>query len=536
MRVFQRRSWTVLPSVPVVSVLLVLLVGRLFLPGCAAGQEKEYEEWRQQQEQEYQAYLDEQDKAFLQFLEKQWTDVKIQTQVGSLIPDKPEEPPVVDGMEQDAPIVTSRGAGSVEGEDHGLEETARERPSMDRLRESSGSARDGPQKEQEEAKPPSLREEPRSTESAMEASLSFFGVETVIPYDSELTPSLDGEVGEESIRAYWRSMAEADYSPTLEAVQQTRQELGLSDWGYYLYVRDLGHQLYGTGTGSHGVGEAALWTWFMMMKSGYSVRVGYRQQEVFLMLPVDGQIFNRPQLRIDGQRYYLMVEEDSDGSLRTYEGQHASADRVLQLDERVLPTLEKSTQSRSVSFSYDSDRYTIEFDYNTAVLDYLRAYPNVHLEVLFEAGVSTEAESSLRDALRPHLDGRTTREALTFLLRFVQFATQYERDRENFGEERFLFPEESLAAAASDCEDRAVLFGYLARTLLDRQVVGLQWPGHVASAVNEGQGLKASAEDRTVSVDGTTYILADPTYIGSSLGMEMPFVEEKEPEVISFRQ
>jgi hypothetical protein len=28
--------------------------------------------------------------------------------------------------------------------------------------------------------------------------------------------------------------------------------------------------------------------------------------------------------------------------------------------------------------------------------------------------------------------------------------------------------------------------------------------------------------------------MADPTYIGSSLGMEMPFVEGKTPEIISF--
>jgi hypothetical protein len=125
---------------------------------------------------------------------------------------------------------------------------------------------------------------------------------------------------------------------------------------------------------------------------------------------------------------------------------------------------------------------------------------------------------------------------LTFLLRFVQFATEYKRDREHFGEERFLFPEESLAAAASDCEDRAVLFAYLVRTLMERQVVGLQWPGHVATAVKIGTGLEAAPDDWTVSVGGATYIMADPTFIGSSPGMEMPFVEGKEPDILSFRQ
>ena len=55
-----------------------------------------------------------------------------------------------------------------------------------------------------------------------------------------------------------------------------------------------------------------------------------------------------------------------------------------------------------------------------------------------------------------------------------------------------MFAEETLAAKASDCEDRAALFAYLARTVLDRTVVGLQWPNHVATAVKVGNGLQPS--------------------------------------------
>jgi hypothetical protein len=317
-------------------------------------------------------------------------------------------------------------------------------------------------------------------------------------------------------------------------VQVRRDELGLSDWGYYVYLRDLGNRLYEKKGRPVGSNAATLWTWFMMMKSGYAVRVGYRDDNVFLLLPVDAQIYDRPQMYLNDQRYYLMVDEGGGGSLRTYEGQHEEADQVLSIDEQAPPTLEGPTEKRSASFSYDGERYNIEFAYDTAVLDYLRAYPNVELSVLFRSGVSSTAKSSLEDALAPHLKGQSAREALTFLLRFVQFATKYKRDRENFGEERYLFPEESLAVSASDCEDRAVLFAYLVRTLLDRRVVGLEWSSHIATAVKAGGGLEATSEDRTLTVDGTTYIMADPTYIGSSLGMEMPFVEGKAPGVIAF--
>jgi hypothetical protein len=361
-------------------------------------------------------------------------------------------------------------------------------------------------------------------------------VQTTVPYSPSLAPSMDGAPDKESIQAYWRTMAQQEYGSTLEAVQARRDELGLSDWGYYVYLRDLGNRLYQKKGRAAWSNAATLWTWFMMMKSGYAVRVGYRDDNVFLLLPVDGQIYDRPQMYLNDQRYYLMVEGGGGGSLRTYEGQHEEAQQVLTLDERVLPNLEGQTKQRSTSFSFDDERYTIEFSYDTAVLDYLKAYPNVELSVLFQAGASPAAQSSLTDALQPHLEGRSPREAVSFLLRFVQFATKYERDRDNFGEERYLFAEESLAVRASDCEDRAVLFAYLVRTLLDRPLVGLKWPGHVAAAVQAGDGLDATSDDRTLTVDGDTYIMADPTYIGSSLGMEMPFVEGKEPEILSLSQ
>jgi hypothetical protein len=314
----------------------------------------------------------------------------------------------------------------------------------------------------------------------------------------------------------------------LGAVQKQREELGLSDWGYYLYLKDLGARLYGDASSN----ERVLWTWFMMMKSGYAARVGYHGSEVFLMLPVDQKIFGRPQIRIDGQRYYLMVESIS-GSLRTYKEQHAEADGVLRLDEGSLPAFEATPKRRTVAFTFQGERHELEIAYNPATVEYLRAYPNVELEVLMGASVSSEAQASFKETLQPLVTDRPPRASLNLLLKFAQFATDYKRDQEHFGEERYLFPEESLATDYSDCEDRAVLLAYLTRTLLGREVVGLKWPRHVALAVRAGGGLTATSDDRTVTVDGATYIFADPTYIGSSLGMEMPIIEGQAPEIIT---
>lgn len=532
-------------------LLYAVLCGGVLDVGSAYAQ-KDFEEFKNQQQQQYEEYLNEQDKAFLKFLKKQWKDVDVEAQMGSVLDDKPEDIPTIgtpdvepgtsspdrDSNTETTPPSPSPGGEAVTEEDEAKnQEPAEATPSEPAAEESTAESQPQPEE------PPAPEPEPQAPQSQNEGaegmstvSLSFFGVQTVAPYTSALAPTLDAAPGKESIRTFWKELAKQEYAPTLDALKKKRDQLGLSDWGYYVYVRDVANRLYAEKGHSDGSNAATLWSWFMMMKSGYAVKVGYRGDNIFLMLPANTQIYNRPQMYLNDQKYYLMVEESGGGSLRTYEGQHETADQVLTLDERVLPSLEGTTKSRSASFSYDDKRFNIDFEYDTAVLDYLRAYPNVELDVLFQAGVSSVAASSLKKALQPHVKDRSPRDALTFLLQFVQFATKYKRDKENFGEERYLFAEESLAATASDCEDRAVLYAYLVRALLDRTVVGLKWPTHVATAVKAGDGLEATSEDRSLTVDGDTYIMADPTYINSKLGMEMPFVEGKDPEVIKFAQ
>ncbi len=559
----------------------VVLSAALVLPVSAAAQEKDYEEWVRQQRQEYEQYLSEQDEAFLKFLKKEWKSVRVDTASASPLDDKPRQVPRVRGEPPAPPAeppTTDEDPGAVEQEDPTSDPAPSERADEESeeddveqlLNDPDGSTAETsqfPDEEIEEAageleeegaegNPPAGESDPQdpapdeaapdrppssdnasapaeaeAAEVNREASLSFFGTTTAVPYGSALLPNLNGAPGTSSIQEFWKTMASGPHGPTLEAVQGHREDLGLSDWGYYRYLQNLSAQLYGEAAAN----EQTLWTWFMLMKSGYDARVGYRQDQVILLLPVEEQVFDRPQMHVDGQRYYLMADK-AGGSLRTYNGQHEEATQPLHLSAQSLPDLTGAAETGTVSFTFQDERYELDVAYNPSVVDYLEDYPNVELQVLFEAGVSSVARRSLAKALGPLVEDRPPRAALNLLLRFAQFATDYKRDRDHFGEERFLFPEETLTADYSDCEDRAVLMAYLTRELLGREVVGLKWPNHVALAVRASSGLTTTKTDRTVTVDEDTYILADPTYIGSSLGMEMPIVEGQDPELISIKE
>ena len=59
-------------------------------------------------------------------------------------------------------------------------------------------------------------------------------------------------------------------------------------------------------------------------------------------------------------------------------------------------------------------------------------------------------------------------------------------------------------------------------------MVGLNYPNHVATAVKFNTNVTGDA----VLIDNSKYIICDPTYIGSDVGMAMPQFKNVSPSVI----
>ena len=72
-----------------------------------------------------------------------------------------------------------------------------------------------------------------------------------------------------------------------------------------------------------------------------------------------------------------------------------------------------------------------------------------------------------------------------------------------------------------------MLFSWLVHELLGIKVIGLLYPGHMTTAVALKQ---AKADFSTVKYQGNRYVIADPTYVGASVGMAMPSYEKLEPK------
>jgi len=192
------------------------------------------------------------------------------------------------------------------------------------------------------------------------------------------------------------------------------------------------------------------------------------------------------------------------------------------------PKIKTVIVEKVLKFTYDGKKYELPVKYDANVAEFFRSYPQTDLDVYFEAPLSDLALSSLSESFAPILQNRNESEAANVLLRFVQTAFQYQTDDEQFGKEKTFFADEVLFYPACDCEDRSILYSYLVRRILQLDVIGLNYPGHIATAVK----LNSDLDGDHILYKKSKYVISDPTYINANIGVAMPKFKEIQPEII----
>lgn len=377
--------------------------------------------------------------------------------------------------------------------------------------------------------PPQPISEPHSLGALRSVGYTFFDEPIRINYDPMMAVSVGGSISNQSIADYWEEAAKTNPDPFLSQIDAKKSELNLNDWGYYLLLQKSAEGIYG------GSGAASnLLTWYFLVKSGYDARAGFYGNQVFLLIPSKELLYEVPNFTIGGKKYYLLSKVEPGTSLKSlfvYNSKYPGADKSFDVMMISPPNLKRLAQNRTLKFDYEGKDYVIEAQYDKNLVDFCNDYPQTDLMVYFDASPSAEAANSLLDALAPIIAGKSEADAVNIILRFVQTAFDYKTDGDQFGREKYFFPEESLYYPYNDCEDRSILFSYLVRKLTGLEVVGLDYPGHVAAAVRFSDNLPGDS----VTYNGKRFVICDPTYIGADIGMAQTAYKTVKPTVIPIR-
>jgi hypothetical protein len=469
-----------------------------------AQEEDEYTKWLKQQQSDYKKFTEEQDREFSEFLKKEWRGMQL---MRGELPDSTPKPRVL-------PAAVPKPGPPVDS-------TARQ-PVVSIPRVVPPPA------------PPPLPSAPAIDASANMLTLrfSFFDAPIELRYNNSLCVPFDRAPDNESISAYWSTTNPAQAVDVLKQLQFERVRLKLNDWGYILLINAVGKQLFGTADNAR-----TLFVWQLLVRSEFDARVGYTGGRVYLLLPAKTRLFAVPffSFAAGEGRYYAVRFETSEkvpmGQIFAYEGRYAQASRPVDFTMQESPRLTQTDVRKRLTFTHMGKKISVDVVVNDGIVKFLRDYPQTEFPVYFGAAPSPEATRSLIEGLRPMVEGKTEVEAVDLLLHFTQTAFGYKTDKDNFGWEKPLFPDETLYYPYSDCEDRAVLFAYLVRTLTGLDVVGLDYPAHIATAVKFRKPVSGDA----VTYDNARWLICDPTYMNADAGMCMPNFKNVQPSVIAWK-
>ncbi len=368
-------------------------------------------------------------------------------------------------------------------------------------------------------------------------SFSFYGRTLFMPCSPNLRIRANG-VSERHAADYFRAMAQKprETRQLWHAVQQQAYDFGLNEWGHFCLLRSVAETLL---TSSD---ECALFLFYMLRnEGGYKVKIARGQDsgKLTLLLALDNEkevysytFFRFPENERQVKYYAVYGGGKAKESIYTYAfTQQETSLKQMRLDFDRTLNIGSCDQQRTLHVQKTGA--TIHLPYNSSHMAYLNDVPMTVFPIYFSSEVPGESQEALQRHFEPYARRYSQQQMVDLLLNFVQTAFAYRTDRQQFGYEKYFYPEEVIGYPYSDCEDRSALFSWLVTSLTGLQVIGLQYEGHVATAVaftdpNAGKG-------DYFSYGGRRYYVCDPTYINASIGMTMPQFKGKTPKVIRLK-
>lgn len=332
-----------------------------------------------------------------------------------------------------------------------------------------------------------------------------------------------GNMREKAVADAYEAMCKADYKPLLADCRQLKKDLKLNDWGVFLFVRDVSNALCADANAS------VVMQQFLLNELGYKSKMARRadHDQMLLFVATDCKMYGHPYFTKDGLNYYNLT---SDETCQFYMCQEDSPKAKSNIDMQITNApLFNSGMVNSVHKN-GAGTVAVSVDVPKSLMLFYKSMPQCDYSVYVNAEVNPAVADRLLSSLAPIVEGKSEAEAANLLINFVQTGFKYATDQEQFGYEKPFFVEELFYYPYCDCEDRAVLYSYLVRNLLKLDVVLLDYPNHIATAVCFNENVSGDF----VTVEGKKYIVCDPTYIGASIGKAMPQFKRVAAKVLKY--
>ncbi|MFY0599426.1 MAG: hypothetical protein JXR03_07120 [Cyclobacteriaceae bacterium] len=370
---------------------------------------------------------------------------------------------------------------------------------------------------------PKLEKEENYTDFELSEGYVFHGEEVKFNYSGRFLKANDLTISNEhGLSEAWDVLSKSPYRNIVNTLYEKSLELNLPDYGYLLLIDSFLKEL------DISDQSKAVYQWFLLAKSGYSVRVGLIDKKPVLVVGSYGKIYGKRYFTISGINYYVL--SDRAGKFESYQADFDEDENPF--DFALEGEIKLPLDPVKKDFQYESKGKDINISvyYNANMVKLLEQFPQSDLVYYLSSSSSDLLKKSVEKSFQPYLEGLNTVGKVQFLMTFVQKAFEYESDKVQFGKERVMYPEELFFHSSSDCDDRVVLLAYLLRTFTDVPMVALSFPQHVAL----GLRLPSATFGETIKYKGYTFTFCDPTYLNAPLGSVIPQADRSKISVIDF--
>ena len=344
----------------------------------------------------------------------------------------------------------------------------------------------------------------------------------------EASPVRMAGVSENAVADAWEKLCQPAYNNLVVDCLNLRTKNKLCDWEYLMMLQALSQKLYGNGTN-----EATLLMAFLYSQSGYKIRLGEAGGKLQMLYASQHVVYNKRYYTLDGDKFYPLNDKITD--IRINAAKYPKEQSLsLWVPNSPYAAFQASPLRKLTAKRYPD--MSVNVSVNKNQLPFYESYPTSEVGGNFmtrwamyaNTPICEQARQELYPQLKKGLTGVSQLMQVEKLLNWVQTAFVYKYDEEVWGADRAFFPDETLYYPYCDCEDRSILLTRLVRDLLGLKCVLVYYPGHLASAI----AIPGDAKGDYLMVNGTRFMICDPTYIGASVGHTMPDMDNAQAKVI----
>jgi hypothetical protein len=318
-------------------------------------------------------------------------------------------------------------------------------------------------------------------------------------------------LSDEGIRDFYEKVSKADYQTVINSLSAYKEQHKADDWLFYQLIRKTAQQI---SPKADNYKRYTLYKWFLLNKLGYDAILSTDGDKLLMYVRSDDNIYDIPYRMKDGNKYVCLNYHDYgfniDFTRTKFEevAVHIAGDKnEFSYKLTQLPEFKaEDYKEKEIGFQYADASYHFRVKMNEEVKKIFANYPVTDYQSHFNMPMSSETYNSLIPQLKEDLNGKNIKDGVFFLMHFTRYSFLYKSDKENFGGEKRLSPEQTLLYEGGDCEDRVSLFFYLVKEIYNLPMIVLAYPDHVTIAVAFEKPVGAP-----IMYNGKAYSVCEPT-------------------------